>query len=356
MTQKIEVRAASLEERTRICRLVNLAYDAESYGPSLADPCRSVGSSHIDPYDRPENTRILLANDEIVSVAHVVEREAYVFGDRAPFGIITSVATHPGHRRRGYTKRVMEDAERHMRGKGMCYGWLMGAHRVYGGSLGWRMIIEKDPVLGTAYIVSAAEERDDGGLNVRPATPEDVPFLHQTHAERYRNTFGPVVRSRNYWRHWSLQCTWEGVYRIVSDDSGPVGYYHATDNSDVDEVGWKRGEEHLCENVLRALVSAEADKGNDTVDFFFPMQDEPVVARLYSIFKKVRKKAVGPLGQFSDDWDVKPYLPENWPDATGHMVKWLSKGPGILSSVETTDDLLDVMGRHGWWWMDGDTM
>ena len=78
----MEIRAARLDERAAVCHLIDIAFDAESYGPSLEHPCECVGKSHMDPHDRPENTRILLIGGEIVAVAHVAERQAYVCGKR----------------------------------------------------------------------------------------------------------------------------------------------------------------------------------------------------------------------------------------------------------------------------------
>src|SRR5512136_824712 len=104
---KLDIRGATLAERPAVQHLINLAYDAESYGPSLTHPCTCVGSSDSDPYDRPENTRVLLVDGQLVSAMHVLEREAYVCGGRVRFGIITDVATHPDQRRRGYMGLLM---------------------------------------------------------------------------------------------------------------------------------------------------------------------------------------------------------------------------------------------------------
>ena len=45
----IEIRAAKLEERPAVCDLINLAFDAESHGPSPEDPWDDIGNSHMDP-------------------------------------------------------------------------------------------------------------------------------------------------------------------------------------------------------------------------------------------------------------------------------------------------------------------
>ncbi len=101
----IEARGARREERPAVCHLIDAAFNAESRGPSLAEPCVPVGNSHLDPHDRPRNTRVLLANGEIVSTVHVAERETYARAARVRFGFMAMAATHPAHRRRGDCRR-----------------------------------------------------------------------------------------------------------------------------------------------------------------------------------------------------------------------------------------------------------
>jgi len=134
---KLEIRGARPEERPAISEVVNLAFGKELCLPG------HVGCSQDDPHDRPENTRILLADGEVVSVVHIGERHAYALGREVPIGFLTAVCTHPEHRRRGYLQRVMEDADDYMRHRGFRYGVLFGAFNVYCGTLGWRPSWEK---------------------------------------------------------------------------------------------------------------------------------------------------------------------------------------------------------------------
>ena len=46
----IEIRAATQEERPAVCHLVTLAFDTESHGPSLEDPCDNIGDPRLDPH------------------------------------------------------------------------------------------------------------------------------------------------------------------------------------------------------------------------------------------------------------------------------------------------------------------
>jgi GNAT superfamily N-acetyltransferase len=342
----VEIRGATQEERSAVCHLIDLAFDAESHGPSLENPCNDIGSSRMDPYHRPENTRILLVDGQLVSVVHVIEREAYVYGDRFPFGFIAVVATHPDHRRRGYMRRVMTDAQAYMQRRGFCYGLLMGGWRDYGGSLGWRLCSEKFPTLGWKYVVPARGQRDSG-LCTRVATEDDIPFLARVYEARYGKRFGPVIRSHEYWRRWSLKRPWEGIYITVCDGTVPVGYFRIPD-----EIGWDPDCEEMQERVFLSATSWTAKEGGTNVTFYV---DEIALAAFHRAFGDVPRTFTNPLGQPVEDSDPTPYRPANWPEGWGLLVKFLNPGPGILADVDSTDALTDAFVRHSWTYFDGDT-
>ena len=71
----VETRGAREEERDAIAHVIDLAFDRESYGPSLREPCLYVGHSDMDPHDRAGNTRILIHN--IASVKRIAETSAW---------------------------------------------------------------------------------------------------------------------------------------------------------------------------------------------------------------------------------------------------------------------------------------
>ena len=191
----VEIRAARGEERPRIAHMIDLAFEAESYGPGLDHPSQAVGHCDMDPYDRAENTRVLLVEDEVVAVVHVAERTAYACGETVPFGFIAMVATHPKHRRKGYAGRLLRDAEEYMRSRGFCYALMLGAYRYYCGSLGWRWHGEKYHTLPQRHVAIRDSSRRSG-LSSRLATEQDIPCLSRSYEHRYGLSFGPTVRSR----------------------------------------------------------------------------------------------------------------------------------------------------------------
>lgn len=351
----IEIRAAKPEERPAVCKLIDMAFDAEDYGPSLNNPCLSVGNAHMDPHDRAENTRILLADGEIVSVVHVAQREAYTCGSRAPFGVIAMIATHPAHRGHGYMRRLMADTESYMQNRGFSYALLLGAFRYYA-PLGWRPCGEKRNTLPWKYVV-ANHDRTASTFSARFADENDIPFLSCAYAASCETLFGPVVRSEEYWRRWLLQCHWEGRYVAVYDGPSPAAYFHCgADSQTVDEIGRLSESDEHAEQALLAAVNWTAQQGSLTAGFWIRESDTPLKNALRNIFGEIPPTYCKPNGQTAHTNDPRPYLPDNWPEGMGLLTKSFNKGPGILASINNTCDLTTAMAQFSWTWFDADTM
>jgi GNAT superfamily N-acetyltransferase len=346
----VEIRPATLGERPAIQHLIDVAYNDESYGPSLANPCLSVGHSHLDPHDRPENTRLLLVEGQMVSAVHVLERQAYACGERIGFGLISDVCTHPDHRRRGYMRLLMADTERHMRERGLCYGVLFGGFARYGGSVGWHWCDEKLPTLRTAFLMPAEQEASK--TCAAEATEDDVPFLASIYEKRYQPRFGPVVRSHAYWRRWSLQRPWEGRYVVVRQGSDRIGYFHI--GNGIDELGWSQMEAGVAEQVLAAASSWAAEHGVAQVMLWLGESEEEALRAMCRLFVDLPRVFVDAMGHVTDDGDPNRMFQRMWCEGAGVMVKWLRRGPGPLVGVDSTEALTAVMAQHHWTMLDGD--
>ena len=345
----VEIRAAALAERPAVQQLVDLAFDAESYGPSLRSPSPSVGQSHLDPYDRPENTRVLLVNGEIVTTVHLLARRAYASGATVGVGLISTAATHPAHRRRGYLHLLLAETEQRMRERGLCYAVLMGRFGYYGGSLGWHWCDEQRRALRRVRLAPAIE---CAGLSLGEATAEYVPFLADLYESRYGARFGPVVRPSEYWRRWSLRRPEEGVYVVVREASRGLGYFHF--GSGVDEIGWERKLPGASERVFLGASAWAAGQGASQVSFWLAEEDEPARNGLEAAFGELPTTFVGPQGQPVCDGTPARFLPARSPDESGVMVKYLSPGPGPLAQVDSTDALTQCMAADSWTMFDGD--
>jgi hypothetical protein len=108
-------------------------------------------------------------------------------------------------------------------------------------------------------------------------------------------------------------------------------------------------ETDYAKRVFMAVLSWGFERGNSTIDFYVDDLGELVNDAIHSVFCK-------PNGQATEDPDPSPYLPENWQDGMGIMVKFLNSGQGILADVNDTDALTEAMARYSWGWCDGDTM
>lgn len=351
----IEIRAASIEERPAVCHLINTAFDAESYGPSLEKPLTSLANWHMDPHDRPEYARVLFADGRMAAFVQLAERETYVCGERARCGYVAMVATHPDSRGRGLMSRLMADSERFMRERGWVYALLLGGFRTYGGSLGWLPCGEKLATLPWKYVVPVRGE-GDAGISARIASEKDVPFLIRLYQERYSARFGPVVRSPEYWLHWSLH-HWEGPYVVVADGARPVGYFHASrDGGTVDEIGWDDDSASKNTRMFLAARSWAAAQGCRDVSFWVGDVDMAADEAFREAFGAVQRTFCGPDGQPAESSDPGPCRLGGEPDAFGYMVKHLNRGPGVLADVANTEDLANAMARHAWAFFDGDMM
>jgi GNAT superfamily N-acetyltransferase len=344
----IEIRAAREQEAEAVRDLIALAFDAETYGPSINDPPRDVGSSSQDPHHRGENTRILLVDGRVVSVIQVLRRQAYAMGQLVRVGWISMVATHPDFRRQGHMRRLMAATQDFMRERGLSYCGMMGAQSFYAGSLGWRSWSAKLPTLPRKY-VSPAIATAGHDTRVGAATSEDISFLSALYAERNANRFGPVVRSHDYWRRWSLLRPWEGVYVVARTSAGPFGYFHMG-GSTVDEIAWDTGAGDSQRRTLLAAAYWAAEHGHECVQFYGGAMSEAEATLLPDTLIGTESAYANPLGQTVSDPDPSPYRA-----MTGVLVRFLAPGPGILSQTDCTDSLVQTMARHAWYYYDGDS-
>lgn len=209
-----------------------------------------------DPYYRPEQTRVLLADGEMVASVTNFQREMHCGGARAKVSAIGSVATHPDHRRRGHIRTLLEDCRQWMADNHFDFCFLFGAEGVYGGS-GWRFLS------GLDTLATLRTPTESSGLTVRPALiADDAPALCAIHAEFNQPLTGTFVRSEAYWRtriptgYFSDR---SNEFYLIEDAGRPVAYYRSTGPGRVDEVGWLRDGTDLPERVIAAILTRWPD-------------------------------------------------------------------------------------------------
>ena len=135
----------------------------------------------------------------------------------------------------------------------------------------------------------------------------------------------------------------------------PVGYLHVGGaHGDIDEIGWEQERGETAEQVFLAGSSYAAAQGMSAVAFWIDGRDEAGRAALQRTFGDTARTFVDPLGQAVDDCDPRQFLPQNWPEGEGLLVKFVNPGPGVLTGVDSTDTLTDAMARRSWILFDGD--
>ncbi len=194
-------------------------------------------------------------------------------------------------------------------------------------------------------------------MSVRRAASEDVRFLVRAYAARYSRLLGPIVRCAEYWHRWSLTHRWEGDYMVICEGRRVVGYFHASpDGADIDEIGWEGRSTDLAARIFMTATSWVLGRGHAAAHFWISERDSGACAGIRAAFKHVQLVPCKPNGEPAETDDPTPWLPENWPDGVGYMVKFLNPGPGVLASVTCTDSLTEVMSRYDWTTFEGDWM
>ena len=249
--------------------------------------------------------------------------------------------------------RLKMATQEFMREHALSYCGLMGKQAYYSGSPGWRSWSDKLPTLPQKYI-SPAVRATDHSVRARTATNEDIPFLADVYTARNASGFGPFVRSHEYWRRWSLRRPWDGVYVVAHGEKRPFGYFHMGGNS-VGEISWDQSDRDAQERTLLAADSWAAEQGHSHVDFYEGAMSEEETRMLGHVLPEARCAYANPLGQTVWDPDPAPYRLENWPEATGYLVKSVGPGPGVLLEPDCTESLVVVMARYSWHFYDGDS-
>ena len=109
MKDRIEIRGCrNYDELLKVVRLCDAAFEKTPYEYFERHILKDVTLS-------PEDTRILIVDNEIVSSVQVFPRTMYLKGGKIDFGGIGNVATYPAKRKFGYAELVMNDAINYMK-------------------------------------------------------------------------------------------------------------------------------------------------------------------------------------------------------------------------------------------------
>lgn len=172
-----------------------------------------------DPAWKPEYTRLCWEEGKLVSAVQMVRRELRLDGHVVPVAGIANVATHPEHRGKGHSTRLLQQAIQQMEGEDFLFSLLFTGIYDFYARLGWRRVPNRVWV-GKPI----AKELPDWQFRI--AKENDLKSImdwYEAFNARHPLT---VVRSGAYWRGWSRWSdpTWRQGFYIGEWRGRPRGY------------------------------------------------------------------------------------------------------------------------------------
>jgi predicted acetyltransferase len=146
-----------------------------------------------DPALRPEDTRLLLENEKIVSCIRVYFREMVCQGETIRIGGIGDVATDPHHQHCGHASSLMEDTIQYMRDNSAILSILFTRINAFYHTFGYMD-------LPTLHVQAEVPESPSGIRYRKVDLKKDLKKLRKLYSEFNRNKTGPVIRSALYWK------------------------------------------------------------------------------------------------------------------------------------------------------------
>jgi predicted N-acetyltransferase YhbS len=150
-----------------------------------------------DPETRPEQSRVVIVDGEIVSHIRLYDRWQRVGGVPIHVGCVGDVCTLPEHRRRGYCRALLEDALAYWDTREFDLSMIVSGVGVYE-RCGWVTFPEM------VYRAPSANVPPSGGYAVRRfARAEDLPAVAAVHEVYHEGRSLATVRSTAYWERHS---------------------------------------------------------------------------------------------------------------------------------------------------------
>jgi predicted acetyltransferase len=147
-----------------------------------------------DPYFKPEHSRVIKEDGQIVSHVSIVEKHMRIGRSLVKVAGIGDVCTHPRHRGKSYCRILMEDAIRYMQHNGYPLSMLYGIPAYYH-KFGY---IES---MGTysAYLKVKPLLELPVKHTLRPCKAEDTGILNDLYNAAYNKKTGSMKRVVTHW-------------------------------------------------------------------------------------------------------------------------------------------------------------
>jgi GNAT superfamily N-acetyltransferase len=320
-----EIRALREDELEAHAALVHASYYEYVVSGErnfLADPHWWLKSSLADPYYRPDQTRVMLIDGQMVASVTNYTRQVNVDGRLAKVSCIGSVCTHPDFRKRGLVRQVLVESIDWMEREGYDWSFLFGKQEVYGGN-GWTILsswnLTADLLLETGL---------DEGLSQRAADPErDLPALASLYDAFNARLTGPIVRSEDYWRTRVFPKRFHETppYHLIEASGKPIAYWAGGDGR-ITEVAWIDQPREVLALILRQWPEREVT---------FPLATSELIAALREISRPVAfgEQVKAPTGvQLSETYKG--------------LWRYIGPARGQFPEITDTDSLKRFMRDH----------
>lgn len=232
---------------------------------------------HGDPWFRPEYTRVVKVDGNIVSLVQIIRREVRVGCSMLIMGGIANVGTPPEYRGHGYSTAAMESAIDVMSADGMDFSMLFtGIHPFYE-RLGWARC---EFPHGVARLRSRLP-RIISRYEIRPYRDDDAGTVTDIYNRFNSCRSLTVVRTVDYWQDFASKhdAADFDLWISVAECDGKIFGYVVGDrfkgSHGIAEIGCRPGhEESLPALASEVWMRAKAARARE---LFYRLPDEEVV-------------------------------------------------------------------------------
>ena len=179
----------------------------------------------FDPAYAPDDFLLAVEDGRPISSVQIFTKTIRLRGSEVRLGGIGSVATDPGHQKRGLASELLRRQHERMRERSLVLGLLFSTWEFYE-KLGWERLPAR------ALAVHATEARGDApaGVTTREFRPGDLDAVRALYDAYSRRFDGTTLRDAAYWEG---QLRYAGApgesFRVATDGAGLVAYARRVD-------------------------------------------------------------------------------------------------------------------------------
>jgi predicted acetyltransferase len=207
-----------------------------------------------------------------VSRLVVHDRLLWMLGTQIRMGGIGGVETDREHRRKGYSRRLLEDTLDYMAGLGQEVSMLFGIPDFYD-KFGYAPFMPEHTIR-VATRDAERFAREAPGHTARPACPDDRSFLIDLYSRESRLRPGPLVRSADTWPGFRMGSSYDRAAAavVLEDADGTPAAYAAFDDqvSEVTAIEANAADPCLFPALLRELAALAVERRCGHIDVLAP--------------------------------------------------------------------------------------